>query len=40
MFKFPCDDQTASEVAAYYRNVKPGDLAVVRDTRFNNLSTP
>jgi hypothetical protein len=29
----PCNTQDQKQVEAYYRNVKPGDIAVIRDTR-------
>ena len=37
MFKFPCENQTVDEIAAYYKKAKAGDCAVIRDTRFNHL---
>jgi hypothetical protein len=33
--KAPCNDQTAEQVEAYYRNVKPGNAAVLRLTHGN-----
>lgn len=31
----PCNTQTPEQVEAYYRNVKPGDVAMIRDTQGN-----
>jgi hypothetical protein len=33
----PCNVQTAEQVEQYYRNVKPGDTAVIRCTQNNAL---
>jgi hypothetical protein len=33
----PDNDQTADQVEAYYRKVKPGDMAVIRCTQGNVL---
>ncbi|MFK4385600.1 hypothetical protein ABIA40_005008 [Bradyrhizobium sp. USDA 223] len=33
----PCNSQTPEQVEAYYRNVKPGDLAMIRCTQGNIL---
>ncbi|SDK38535.1 hypothetical protein [Bradyrhizobium ottawaense] len=35
--KAPCNDQTAEQLEAYYRKVKPGDVAVIRCTQGNVL---
>jgi hypothetical protein len=35
MKKAPCNDQTQTQVESYYRNVKPCDVAVIRDTQGN-----